>query len=66
MEVKELNRFEIIFWFIVMINKFFLSVDFVNIYKLVYCFIFWGLVSELKIVCNFCFIDRLEGDIKLL
>lgn len=65
MEVKELNRFEITSRSTVTTYKSFPSVDFANIHKLVHCFTPWGLVSELKIVCNFCFIDRLEGDIKL-
>ena len=45
--------------------KSFLGLNFTNILKLVHCFTPWGLTSELKIPCNFCFIGRLEGDIML-
>ena len=60
-----MNRFEITSRSNVTTYKSFPSVDFANIQKLVHCFTPWGLTSKLRILCNFCFIDRLEGDIKL-
>ena len=39
--------------------------DFANFHKLVDCFTPKGLTRELAILCNFCSIDRLEGDIRL-